>query len=146
MKIYLKVIEPTTTRLALTRLIRISTGMSLADSKRLCDRINTHPFPSEQIIISDEFKTKHHGYALAKFKQELSDMDGKFLISGGIQQERDLKILAVGIGDDVDYVSAIVEHLKVTNDSDLLSKIVSKLDKESKIEIVKDIIDDISRD
>lgn len=73
-------------------------------------------------------------------------MDGKFLISGGIQQERDLKILAVGIGDDVDYVSAIVEHLKVTNDSDLLSKIVSKLDKESKIEIVKDIIDDISRD
>lgn len=139
MKIYLKVIEPTTTRLALTRLIRISTGMSLADSKRLCDKINTHPFPSEQMIISDE-------YALAKFKQELSDMDGKFLISGGIQQERDLKILAVGIGDDVDYVSAIVEHLKVTNDSDLLSKIVSKLDKESKIEIVKDIIDDISRD
>ena len=139
MKIYLKVIEPTTTRLALTRLIRISTGMSLADSKRLCDKINTHPFPSEQMIISDE-------YALAKFKRELSEVSGKFLISGGIQQERDLKILAVGIGDDADYVNVIVEHLKITNNSDLLSKIVSKLDKESKIEIVKNIIDDISRD
>jgi len=146
MKIYLKVIEPTTTRLALTRLIRISTGMSLADSKRLCDKINTHPFPSEQMIISDEFKTKHGGYALAKFKRELSEVSGKFLISGGIQQERDLKILAVGIGDDADYVNVIVEHLKITNNSDLLSKIVSKLDKESKIEIVKNIIDDISRD
>ena len=88
MKIYLKVIEPTTNRLALTRLIRISTGMSLIDSKRIYDNINSYPFQSEKIIISDEFKAEHGEYALEKFKQDLSEIGGKFLIIGGVQQER----------------------------------------------------------
>ena len=139
MKIYLKVIEPTSSRLYLTRLIRQSTGMSLVDSKWLCDRLNTYPFPCESINIIGE-------YTLSKFKQELSEIQGKFLINGDAQQERDLKILSIGIGDDIDYTNAIIDHLRLTNDNSLIEKIISKLDRQGKIEIIKSIIDDISGD
>jgi hypothetical protein len=113
--------------------------MSLVDSKWLCDRLNTYPFPCESINIIGE-------YTLSKFKQELSEIQGKFLINGDAQQERDLKILSIGIGDDIDYTNAIIDHLRLTNDNSLIEKIISKLDRQGKIEIIKSIIDDISGD
>ncbi len=125
-KITIKLVRPTTQKLPLVKLIKDCSNLGLKESKDICDNLHSNPSKSCEIPIrqSDGIDFRR------RFIDGLKDIDGQFIVNGGAQWERNIKMLQLGIGEKDDYIEAISEDIKSSNSDNLLLFVLGKLTKE----------------
>lgn len=132
--IRIKLVGITPNKLALVKLIKDCSGLGLKESKDICDRL--HSYPGD--IQSFEARQDDTGINYAKrFREEIKNCGGEFIVSGGTEFMRDFKMLELGIGDNQDYADFIVDYYEngFEDQTDFLKFVVSKLKREELISI-----------
>jgi hypothetical protein len=131
-KIRMKCIQKTTSKLAFVKLIKQVSGLGLKESKDIADT-----FDYDDINKIVEFEIPRE-ISIEQFRKDLNDVGGQYLVNGGVEFEREYKLLTLGLGEQEDYVDFISENLNYfTNQEDTIKFILSKLSKEDLIEITK---------
>lgn len=134
--IRIKVIEFCTTKLMLVKLIKNCTGLGLKESKDICDKMHMLPYNFVEINIPDSIS----GDLISVFTKGILECGGKFQINGGVQWDRNLKILDLGIGDNSDYNDFILESITYNNQKiseNIIKFILNKLSKEDVQDVFK---------
>jgi hypothetical protein len=67
-----------------------------------------------------------------KFTTEIKNIEGKFVVNGGVQWDRNVKMLQLGIADKSDYTEFMKDYIlnKFDNSEDLLTFVLNKFSKE----------------
>jgi hypothetical protein len=123
----IKLLEPTPNKLAFVKLIKDCSGLGLRESKDLCDELHSHPHLVQDMPVkpTDEYAQDYS----KKFISEIKNVGGKFLVNGGIQWERNIKMLKLGIGDESDYSEFIKDYILngLEDSENLLTLALSKI-------------------
>lgn len=149
-KIKIRLVKPTSEKLRFVKLIKECSGMGLMESKNLCDNLHAKPLTAFEMPIRDY---KYYDFSTgittpadidykAKFVSDIKEIDGEFIINGGTQWERNVKMLSLGIGDESDYSEFIEAHIISSNleeSKNVLNFVLSKLSKEELIEVFSKI-------
>lgn len=133
----IKLLEPTTQKLAFVKLIKECSGLGLKEAKDLCDDLHHNPSIVREMPIRD---WETYDYTIGKstpaitdfrkkFTTEIKKIDGKFLVNGGIQWERNIKMLKLGIGGESDYSDFIKDYILngLEDSENLLTLALSKI-------------------
>ena len=128
-------------KLKFVKLIKDVTGYGLLQSKNICDVLCSNfkdydDYGTLHVPLSIEILNKE---SYKKLISELPDCGGKFEISGGLDWERNFKILSLGLGNEDDYINFIKEYLNNYKNSEISENILiltlSKLSKQDLQEI-----------
>jgi hypothetical protein len=122
----IKLLEPTTNKLSFVKLIKDCSGLGLREAKDLCDELHKSPHLVQDMPLLPT--TGDVDYSKL-FKSEIKNIGGKFLVNGGIQWERNIKMLKLGIGDESDYSEFIKDYILngLVDSENLLTLALSKL-------------------
>lgn len=133
-QIIIKMISVATNKLQLVKLIKDCSELGLKESKDICDRL--HSYPGTVQIFEVRHENTGINYA-KKFRDEIKNCGGEFIVSGGTEFIRDFKILELGIGDNQDYADFIVDYYEngFENQTDFFKLVLSKLKREELISI-----------
>lgn len=128
-KIRMKCVEKTPSKLAFVKLIKEVSGLGLKESKDIADTFdNDINRPVEFEILTSK--------SIDQFRKNLKDIGGQYLINGGLEFDREYKLLTLGLGEQEDYVDFISSNLNYfSNKEDTIKLILNKLSKEDLIEI-----------
>jgi len=129
-KIRLKCVEKTPSKLAFVKLIKEVSGLGLKESKDIAD---TFDYDINKTVEFEMSRDK----SIEQFRKDLKDIGGQYLVNGGVEFDREYKLLTLGLGEQEDYVDFISENLNYfTNQEDTIKFILSKLTKEDLIELI----------
>lgn len=134
MKIKIKLITKSNTKLALVKLIKECSGLGLKESKDLCDFLHDHPHTFLEVPI--KVNNDNHIDYRKKFIDELKQIDGEFVVIGGSQWERDFKMLKLGIAEKSEYLQFIKDNVSLEKAFD---RIFNKLSKEDLMDIINNL-------
>lgn len=148
--IKIKLIKPTSQKLAFVKLIKDCSGLGLKEAKDLCDEMHANPGINFTMPIRDwESKDWNTGVIIQpantnyakKFSTEIKNIEGEFIVNGGVQWERNVKMLKLGIADKSDYGEFMKDYIlnKFDNSEDMLNFVLNKLSKEDLQEIFSKI-------
>ena len=131
--IKIKLIEKCVNKLIFVKLIKDCSGLGLKESKDICDRLHSHPLEIQTFVVRQDGITNYE----KKFRDEISNAGGKFIISGGTEFMRDFKILDLGIGDNEDYANFIIDYYENSfeDQKEFLKFVLSKLNREELLSI-----------
>lgn len=130
-KIRMKCIRKTPSKLAFVKLIKEVSGLGLKESK---DIVDTFDYDINKVV---EFEIPIQ-ISIDQFRKDLKEIGGQYLVNGGLEFEREYKLLTLGLGEQEDYVDFISQNLNYfTNQEDTIKFILSKLTKEDLIELTK---------
>lgn len=128
-KIRMKCIIKTPSKLAFVKLIKEVSGLGLKESK---DIVDTFDYDINKVV---EFEIPIQ-ISIEKFRKDLAEVGGEYLVNGGIEFDREFKLLTLGLGEQEDYVDFISTNLDYfDNQQETIKLILSKLSKEDLIEI-----------
>lgn len=128
-KIRMKCIQKTPSKLAFVKLIKEVSGLGLKESKDIAD---TFDYDINKTVEFEILTSK----SIDQFRKDLKDMGGQYLVNGGVEFDREYKLLTLGLGEQEDYVDFISENLNYfTNQQEAIKIILTKLSKEDLIEI-----------
>ena len=143
--IKIKLVEPTTQKLAFVKLIKECSGLGLKEAKDLCDDLHNHPHIVREMPIRDwesyDYTTSKSTPAITDFRKkfitEIKNVGGRFVVNGGVQWDRNVKMLKLGISDKSDYTEFMKDYIlnKFDNSEDILTFVLDKLSKEDLQEI-----------
>lgn len=121
----IKLLEPTPNKLVFVKLIKDCSGLGLREAKDLCDELHKFPHLVQDMPL---LPTVDVDYS-KRFKNEIKNVGGKFLVNGGIQWERNIKMLKLGIGDESDYSEFIKDYILngLVDSENLLTLALSKI-------------------
>ena len=121
----IKLLEPTPNKLAFVKLIKDCSGLGLRESKDLCDELHSSPHLVQDMPVKPTDDTDYS----KRFISEIKNVGGKFLVNGGIQWERNIKMLKLGIGDESDYSDFIKDYILngLEDSENLLTLALSKI-------------------
>ena len=91
-------------------------GYGLANCKDICedifDNFETGNLRNVEFEVDDR----------DKFYSDLRDnySESEFSLNGGIQHDRDVKILQLGLGEKEDYVNYFIENIKFLDDDQII--------------------------
>lgn len=128
----IKLIENCPNKLIFVKLIKECSGLGLKESKDICDRLHAGEVQTFEVREDDAVN-----YA-KKFRQDIVSCGGKFQVSGGVDFQRNYKMLELGIGDDSDYVDFISESIFQNNlesPEEFLKFVLTKFNREQLIEL-----------
>jgi hypothetical protein len=130
--IEIKLVKPTTEKLKFVKLIKDCSGLSLKESKDLCDSIHALPERVNKIPIRDG----ENDYR-KMFVNEIKNIDGLFIINGGVQWDRNVKMLKLGISEKSDYIEFMKDYIlnRFENSEELLTFVLNKFSKEELQEV-----------
>lgn len=123
-----------TSKLQLVKLIKECSELGLKESKDICDRLHSYP----DTVQTFEARQDNTGINYAKkFREEIKNCGGEFIVIGGAELMREFKMLELGIGDNQDYADFIVDYYEngFEDQTDFLKFVVSKLKREELISI-----------
>lgn len=133
-KIRMNCVQKTPSKLAFVKLIKQVSGLGLKESKDIADTFDYDINKTVEFEIPRDI-------SIDQFRKDLKEIGGQYLVrkekNGGIEFEREYKLLTLGLGEQEDYVDFISENLNYfTNQEDTIKFILSKLTKEDLIELV----------
>jgi hypothetical protein len=147
--IKIKLVEPTPTKLAFVKLIKDCSGLGLKESKDLCDDLHKNPDVAREMPIRDwetyDYSTGKTTPANTdfrrKFNTEIKNVGGKFVVNGGVQWDRNVKMLQLGIAEKSEYTEFMKDYIlnKFDNSEDLLTFVLDKFSKEDLQEVFNKI-------
>jgi ribosomal protein L7/L12 len=127
-KIRMKCVEKTPSRLAFVKLIKDVSGLGLKESKDISDTFDYDINSVVEFEILDK--------SIDQFRKDLELIGGQYLVNGGVEFDREYKLLTLGLGEQKDYVDFISENLNYfDNQEGIIKLILTKLSKEDLIEI-----------
>lgn len=130
-KIRMKCVQKTPSKLAFVKLIKQVSGLGLKESKDIADTFDYDINKTVEFEIPRDI-------SIDQFRKDLKEIGGQYLVNGGLEFEREYKLLTLGLGEQEDYVDFISENLNYfTNQEDTIKFILSKLTKEDLIELTK---------
>jgi len=130
-KVRLKCIQKTTNKLTFVKLLKEVTGYGLKESKDIADNFDYDINRIVEFEISSDV-------SIEQFRKDLKNVGGEYVVNGGLVFEREYKILTLGLGEKEDYVDFISENLNFfDNKEDTIKFILSKLEKEELLELIK---------
>ena len=128
-KIRLKCVEKTPSKLAFVKLIKEVSGLGLKESKDIAD---TFDYNINKVVEFEISRDK----SIDQFRKDLREIGGQYLVNGGVEFDREYKLLTLGLGEQEDYVDFISQNLNYfTNQQEAIKFILTKLSKEDLIEI-----------
>ena len=145
-EIEIKLLEPTPHKLQLVRLIKDCSGMGLKECKDLCDNLHKHPEKAWTMPIKDwetidystgsktPAKKDYHQY----FIEELNLIQsGKFIVTGGKEWLRDMKLAQLGMADKDSIIETLSDYIlnKWSDSKEVLEVALSKLEIGELIEV-----------
>ena len=125
------------------KLIKECTDLGLKDAKERCDTM--HSKIGDGVFTEIHIKSGHDENGtpyIKKFTERMKDIDGEYVITGGVQWERNIKMLSLGIGDKSDYVDFIQEYIDCI-DRDSSCEIIKKIADKLSIEDLEEIFNEI---
>ena len=132
-KIRMNCVQKTPSKLAFVKLIKQVSGLGLKESKDIADTFDYDINKTVEFEIPRDI-------SIDQFRKDLKDIGGQYLVNGGLEFEREYKLLTLGLGEQEDYVDFISENLNYfTNQEDTIKFILSKLTKEDLIELTKNL-------
>jgi hypothetical protein len=147
--IKIKLVEPTAEKLAFVKLIKDCSGLGLKEAKDLCDELHNRPSIVQEMPIRD---WESYDYTTGKttptttdyrkkFSTEIKNISGKFIINGGVQWDRNVKMLKLGIAEKSEYTEFMKDYIlnKFDNSEDLLTFVLDKFSKEDLQEVFNKI-------
>jgi hypothetical protein len=147
--IKIKLVEPTTQKLAFVKLIKECSGLGLKEAKDLCDELHARPDIVREMPIRDwetyDYSTGKTTPANTdfrrKFTTEIKNIEGKFVVNGGVQWDRNVKMLQLGIAEKSEYAEFMKDYIlnKFDNSEDLLTFVLDKFSKEDLQEVFNKI-------
>jgi len=132
--IRIKLTKGATNKLVLVKLIKDCSGLGLKESKDICDRLHSYPGDAQ----SFEARQDDTGINYAKkFREEIKNCGGEFIVSGGTELMRDFKMLELGLGDNQDYADFIIDYYEndFEDQKEFLKFVLSKLKREELVSI-----------
>lgn len=125
----MKCIQKTPSKLAFVKLIKEVSGLGLKESKDIAD---TFDYDINKTVEFEILTSK----SIDQFRKDLAQVGGQYLVNGGVEFDREYKLLTLGLGEQEDYVDFISENLNYfTNQQEAIKIILTKLSKEDLIEI-----------
>lgn len=141
-RIRIQLIEPCRNKLYFVKLIKDCTGLGLREAKDVCDRLHNRQDLIEEIIVKDNLDENGVHYS-RKFIEGMKNIEGKFNVTGGIQWQRNLKMLSLGIADESDYIDFtnefLIDNRNLEVSETILRFALSKLSKEDLQEVFTEI-------
>lgn len=142
-KIRIQLIEKCPNKLSFVKLIKDCTGLGLRDSKDVCDRLHDIPNIIEEITVKDSLDENGMHYS-KKFINGMKDLvQGKFIVTGGTQWQRNIKMLSLGIADESDYIDFanefLIDNRNLEVSETILRFALSKLSKDELQEVFTEI-------
>ena len=132
-KIRMKCVQKTPSKLAFVKLIKQVSGLGLKESKDIADTFDYDINKTVEFEIPRDI-------SIDQFRKDLKEIGGQYLVNGGLEFEREYKLLTLGLGEQEDYVDFISENLNYfTNQEDTIKFILSKLTKEDLVELTKNL-------
>lgn len=142
-KIRIQLIEKCPNKLQFVKLIKDCTGLGLRDSKDVCDRLHDRPDLIEEITVIDGVDENGITYSKKFINGMREVIQGKFNVTGGIQWQRNLKMLSLGIADESDYIDFtnefLIDNRNLEVSQTILRFALSKLSKEELQEVFTEI-------
>ena len=131
-KVRVKMLEPSGSKLQLVKSLKDLTGLGLRDSKNIIDELH---YGREQTIIlnsRDDART---------LKKQFNDY-GKFQINGGVDHDRNIQLLSLGLGETQEYIDEISDRIFFQLDDEnsklMINFALSKITQENLIEILNE--------
>lgn len=129
-------------KLAFVRLVRDCTLLGLKESKDIADKIWNNQLVIAEINLAENYIRE--GKLFETYKEFTTNINsiGEFEVSGGLEWERDLKMLRLGIGNIEDYVNFASDYMSYNNTEEnkiILQALLNKLKKEDLVELVNQI-------
>ena len=125
-------LEPSNSKLQLVKSLKDLSGLGLRDSKNIIDELH---YGREQTIIlnsRDDART---------LKKQFNDY-GKFQINGGVDHDRNIQLLSLGLGETQEYIDEISDRIFFQLDDEnsklMLNFALSKITQENLIEILNE--------
>lgn len=135
-KVKLTCIEKPTSKLMFVKIIKMTTGLTLKESKDITDSL----FNNLNTSIEIELVEKIEEFSSIEYlKSNLPNCGGQVKVSGGLEWQRNYKILTLGLGDDKEYINFLSDYLVDYKKVDFLKMILSKLEKKELIDLVNKI-------
>jgi hypothetical protein len=139
-KIKIKLRSNCSTKLVFVKLVKDTTGLELKEAKDIVDRA-CDGYMSEYPVTDISFPNLD---SLFKFRSEIVNVsfNGEPPIIGlSKEDERELKMLRIGVGDRNDYINFITQNILTgfCNSDELLNFALQKLNNEDLIEIINKI-------
>ena len=138
-KIEIKLQEPSSHKLQLVKLIKDCSGMGLKDSKELCDNLHQYPGKNWSMPIRDWETWDHNTGAKTSAKRDYHQyfidelnliQSGKFIVTGGREWLRDMKLAQLGMADKDSIIGTLSEYIlnKWSDSKEVLEVALSKLE------------------
>ena len=141
-RIRIQLIEPCKNKLYFVKLIKDCTDLGLKDSKEVCDRLHNRPDIIEEIVVKDSLDENGLHYS-RKFINGMKNVEGKFNVNGGLQWDRNIKMLSLGIADESDYIDFtnefLIDNRNLEVSGTILRFALSKLSKDELQEVFTEI-------
>ena len=142
-KIRIQLIERCPNKLQFVKLIKDCTGLGLKDAKNVCDRLHDRPELIEEITVHDGIDENGITYS-NKFINGMKELVlGKFIVTGGLQWDRNIKMLSLGIADESEYIDFtnefLIDNRNLEVSETILRFALSKLSKEELQEVFTEI-------
>ena len=125
-------LEPSNSKLHLVKSLKDLSGLGLRDSKNIIDELH---YGREQTIIlnsRDDART---------LKKQFNDY-GKFQINGGVDHDRNIQLLSLGLGETQEYIDEISDRIFFQLDDEnsklMLNFALSKITQDNLIEILNE--------
>ena len=142
-KIRIQLIERCPNKIQFVKLIKDCTGLGLKEAKNVCDRLHDRPDLIEEITVHDSIDENGITYSNKFINGMREVIQGKFIVTGGIQWQRDIKMLSLGIADESEYIDFVNEFLidnrNLEKSQTILRFALSKLSKEELREVFNEI-------
>ena len=115
--------------MAFVKLIKEVSGLGLKESKDIAD---TFDYDINKTVEFEMSRDK----SIEQFRKDLKDIGGQYLVNGGVEFDREYKLLTLGLGEQEDYIDFISDNLNYfTNQEEAIKFILAKLSKEDLIEL-----------
>ncbi len=139
-KIKIRLRSNCTSKLAFVKLIKDTTGLGLKESKDIADRAcdnYLNQYPTTEI----EFPSAE---SLQKFRSEIGNVgfaQETPIVGISLEDERELKILQIGLGERNDYINFISQNILTgfCNSEELINFALQKLNNDDLVEILNKI-------
>jgi hypothetical protein len=120
-------------KLAFVKLLKECSDLGLKEAKDIADIIFDNSSVFAEVELSEPFTDNYR-----KFTTEIKNI-GSFEIWGGVEWERELKMLQLSVGEVDEYVDFLSDWSFHSGDKQFFKTLLSKLDKETLVELTKQI-------
>lgn len=139
-KISIGITSKVPSRLLFVKTIKEATGLGLREAKDICDYLcdNMGKYKIIEILPRVKFGIDEED-TYSYLSRKLPECGGEILLNGGIEWQRDVTILKLGMGETQEYVDILSDNIMNFRNQKLLKKILAEIEKDKLVQYTQEI-------